>query len=56
MEGFIKIARVAVTEHVGNHLNRKFRVFEQQAGFLHALFEEKLGNVLPVFLWRYEDM
>ena len=40
MEGFIKIARVAVTEHIGNHLNRKFRVFEQQAGFFHALFEE----------------
>ena len=44
MEGFIKIARVAVTEHVGNHINRKFRVFEQQAGFFHALFEEKLGK------------
>ena len=44
MEGFIKIARVAVAEHVSDHLDREFRIFEQQTGFFHALFEEKLGK------------
>ena len=28
MEGFIKVARVAVAEHVGDHLDREFRVFK----------------------------
>lgn len=44
MKRFVEIAGVAVAEHLGDHLNGKLCVFQQQAGFFHALFQEKLGK------------